>query len=128
MVRCLSRCWRRVPVIHVSLQQFSPNRDGDRDATVITVTLSEAAQVQVRITDSQGKGVTYIRGFHAKQAGTYSYPFDGKVKDSSGGSVTLAEGTYFAEAATTGADGSVERRRTKFYINNTTITFENGSL
>ena len=108
------------PSVNVTPMQFSPNRDGDRDATAITVRLTSAAKIQVRVLSAGGGVKGYIKLFGATQnAGTYRYGFNGTVTSPSGSRITLPEGTYYVQASTKGTDGSIARRNAKTYINNT---------
>ncbi|MDQ3854921.1 MAG: hypothetical protein M3281_00830, partial [Chloroflexota bacterium] len=103
----------------VSLQQISPNADGERETTTISVRLSSAAKEKVDITDSEGSQVHLIHDYWSRSAGTYKYVYNGKVKNSAGEWVNLPEGTYYARAMTMGTDGSTATRTAKFYVNNT---------
>ena len=108
------------PSVSVDPVQISPNGDGDRDATRITVRLSSTAKLQLRVLSSGGTVQGYIKHFGAAQsAGTYRYGFNGTVTNSSGSRVALSEGTYYVQASTMGTDGSIARRNAKTYINNT---------
>lgn len=107
------------PQVSVSPLQFSPNGDGDRDSTTISVKLSTAAQERVRILNSEGTVVGIIHDYWDRQAGTFRYRFNGTVRNPSGDTIRLTEGTYYAEATTRGDDGSTASDRARFYINNT---------
>ncbi len=107
------------PQISVSPFQFSPNGDGDRETTIITVKLSSNAQERVRILNSQGAVVGVIHDYWNRNAGTFRYEFTGRVRNLNGNLVNLGEGTYYAEATTRGADGSLASARARFFINNT---------
>ncbi len=106
------------PKVSVSPIQFSPNGDGDRDTTRITVTLYESGDQVLRVLDSNLDFVGKIISYSNRSAGTYGHTFDGKVQTSSGEYILLPEGTYYAEAEISNSTGS-SKGQAKFYVNNT---------
>jgi hypothetical protein len=118
------------PSISVSPAQISPNGDGDRDTSIATITLTEAAGLQVRVADLAGKLKGYIKYFGPKQAaGTYSYTFSNAIVAPDGSHITLGEGSYYVEALTRDDSGAVSApARAQFWVNNTMQNASMGSL
>ncbi len=106
------------PKVSVSPIQFSPNGDGDRDTTRITVTLYESGTQILRVLDSDLGFVGKIYSYSRPSAGTYGHTFNGYVQNTSGEHELLPEGTYYAEAEIRNTTGE-SKGRARFYVNNT---------
>ncbi len=90
--------------ISVNFPYFSPNGDGQRDATTISYTLKSDATVTVLIRDGSGATVRTVQDTVAQLAGVNTAVWDGKLDDTS----VAPEGTYTAVVQAVNAIGTVE--------------------